>query len=81
MKAKSQLQANATEIDSPLVSVQLQTTPIFSLIDMRLFHHFLFHAYPHLPVGNDAVWVGRVPAVAYHVRSSLLRRGVRRADI
>lgn len=72
MKTKSQLQASATEMGSPLVPVQLQTTPIFSLIDMRLFHHFIFHAYPHLPVGNDAVWVGRVPAVAYHVRPSLL---------
>src|SRR5436190_12685228 len=69
VKTSAHLQAVAANLGNPIVPVRLQTTPIFSLIDMRLFHHFIFHAYPHLPVGNDAVWVGRIPAVAYQVRS------------
>lgn len=67
IKVPSLLQVCSGGAGSSLVPVPLQTTPIFSLIDMRFFHHFVFTAYPHLPVGNDAVWVRRVPAVAYHV--------------
>jgi hypothetical protein len=39
----------------------------FSLTDMRLFHHFIVRAYPHLPVGADAVWTLEVPAFAHEV--------------
>jgi Fungal specific transcription factor domain len=53
---------------SPIASVNLQGTPtIFSLADMRLFHHFLIDAYPHLPVGNDSAWLSQVPLIAHHV--------------
>ncbi|EXJ87686.1 hypothetical protein A1O1_04610 [Capronia coronata CBS 617.96] len=36
----------------------------FSMLDMRFFHHFLTIAYPHLPVGNDTVWVHEIPQFA-----------------
>lgn len=36
----------------------------FSMLDMRFFHHFLTTAYPHLPLGNDHVWVNEIPQFA-----------------
>ncbi|PQE19778.1 C6 transcription factor protein [Rutstroemia sp. NJR-2017a BVV2] len=45
----------------------LQSTPTtFSLDDMLLFHHFLLHAHPHLPVGSSATWIRDVPLLAHH---------------
>lgn len=38
--------------------------------DMRCFHHFLTVAYPHLPLGNDSVWVQDIPVFAQQVRAS-----------
>lgn len=43
------------------------TNAAFSMTDMRLFHHFIVRAYPHLPVGADAVWTLEVPAFAHEV--------------
>lgn len=37
--------------------------------DMRLFHHFLINAYPHLPLGSEEVWVRDVPGFAHSVSS------------
>jgi hypothetical protein len=39
-------------------------SPTFTLLDMRFFHHFLTTAYPHLPLGNDHVWVNEIPQFA-----------------
>lgn len=39
-------------------------TAAFSMLDMRFFHHFLTTAYPHLPIGNDHVWVNEIPQFA-----------------
>ena len=39
-------------------------TASFSMLDMRFFHHFLTTAYPHLPLGNDHVWVNEIPQFA-----------------
>lgn len=39
-------------------------TATFSMLDMRFFHHFLTTAYPHLPLGNDHVWVNEIPQFA-----------------
>jgi len=51
-----------------LNSRNLQSTPVvFNASDMRLFHHFIIHAYPHLPLGNDAVWQGDIAAIAHSV--------------
>ncbi|KPI43690.1 uncharacterized protein AB675_6127 [Cyphellophora attinorum] len=36
----------------------------FNMLDMRFFHHFLTNAYPHLPLGNDHVWVNEIPQFA-----------------
>lgn len=36
----------------------------FTLNDMQFFHHFLTIAYPHLPLGNDDVWVRDIPQFA-----------------
>ncbi|OCK85355.1 hypothetical protein K432DRAFT_413347 [Lepidopterella palustris CBS 459.81] len=38
----------------------------FSMSDMRLFHHFLITAYPHLPVGSDKIWVTVIPSFAHN---------------
>jgi Fungal Zn(2)-Cys(6) binuclear cluster domain/Fungal specific transcription factor domain len=40
------------------------TTDTFTMTDMRFFHHFLTMAYPHLPLGNEAVWVNEIPKFA-----------------
>lgn len=36
----------------------------FSLRDMAFFHHFLTISFPHLPLGNDDVWIRDVPQFA-----------------
>jgi hypothetical protein len=47
---------------------QPQSTPtVFSMADMRLFHHFMVRAYPHLPVGADEIWKLKIPAFAHEV--------------
>ncbi|KIW37627.1 uncharacterized protein PV06_10268 [Exophiala oligosperma] len=53
----------------PLIKRNPPATPsfagvTFSMVDMRFFHHFLTIAYPHLPVGNDHVWVHEIPQFA-----------------
>jgi hypothetical protein len=69
-KTLKALQGSLLYASSPIASVNLQGTPtIFTLTDMRLFHHFLMDAYPHLPVGNDSAWLSQVPLIAHHVSS------------
>ncbi|KAH9876083.1 hypothetical protein J1614_003962 [Plenodomus biglobosus] len=41
---------------------------MFSMADMRLFHHFLVTAYPHLPVGADKIWVSVIPSFAHNYK-------------
>lgn len=49
-------------------TVTLQSTPtMFSMTDMRLFHHFVVKAYPSLPVGADSIWTLEMPAYAHEV--------------
>lgn len=36
----------------------------FSLKDMAFFHHFLTISFPHLPLGNDDVWIRDIPQFA-----------------
>lgn len=38
----------------------------FTMSDMRLFHHFLITAYPHLPVGADKIWITVIPSFAHN---------------
>lgn len=58
-------------LPSPSAVVQPQTTPtVFSMEDMKLFHHFIIRAYPHLPVGADSLWRTEIPAFAHQVRWS-----------
>jgi hypothetical protein len=72
-KTLSELQASASYASSPISAVTLQSTPTqFTLTDLRLFHHFLMTAYPHLPVGNDNVWLCQVPLLAHHVSRLLM---------
>lgn len=40
------------------------TNETFTITDMRFFHHFLTMAYPHLPLGNETVWVNEIPKFA-----------------
>jgi hypothetical protein len=52
----------------PSPQLPLQSTPtVFSMQDMRLFHHFMSKAYPHLPVGGDKIWQMEMPAYAHEV--------------
>lgn len=41
------------------------------MADMRLFHHFLITAYPHLPVGADSIWITVIPSFAHNVGTFL----------
>ena len=63
---------------SPVLETQnLQSTPtIFKASDMRLFHHFIMNAYPHLPLGNDGVWIREIPAFAHSVSLQSLKMKV-----
>ncbi|KAH8679342.1 hypothetical protein BGZ61DRAFT_457065 [Ilyonectria robusta] len=41
----------------PAPAMALQATPTqFTMEDLRLFQHFIFHAYPPLPLKGDSVW-------------------------
>ncbi|CAI6338609.1 unnamed protein product [Periconia digitata] len=52
---------------SPQEMVNLRSTPAtFSMNDLRLFHHFLITAYPHLPVGADKIWITVIPSFAHN---------------
>jgi hypothetical protein len=56
--------------------VQLQSTPTyFNHTDMRLFHHFLFNSYPHLPLGNEQVWVTELASLAHSVSAGTSYHG------
>ncbi|RMZ77321.1 hypothetical protein DV737_g4441, partial [Chaetothyriales sp. CBS 132003] len=50
-------------LPQPLLSTGAET---LASTDLRLFHHFLTTAYPHLPAGNDAVWLLEIPKIAEH---------------
>lgn len=56
--------------DEPKLPATLSPPTSFSMDDMRCFHHFLTVAYPHLPLGNDSVWVQDIPIFAQQVRGS-----------
>ena len=56
--------------DEPRLPATLSTPTSFNMDDMRCFHHFLTVAYPHLPLGNDSVWVQDIPIFAQQVRYS-----------
>ncbi|KAK0122589.1 hypothetical protein ONS96_009630 [Cadophora gregata f. sp. sojae] len=43
----------------------LQVANVFSMTDMRLFHHFLVAAWPHLPVRADNVWLEYVLPIGH----------------
>lgn len=53
--------------ESSIIRQPQATNSAFSMTDMRFFHHFIVRAYPHLPVGADAVWTLEVPAFAQEV--------------
>ncbi len=60
-------------IPNSVILAPMQSTPtVFTMKDMRLFHHFLTQAYPHLPLGNEKVWINDVPKIAHHVRPYLI---------
>ncbi|KAF4617944.1 hypothetical protein G7Y89_g15039 [Cudoniella acicularis] len=50
---------------SPQQPITLHETQIYSLTDMRLFHHYLVAAYPHLPVRNDNVWLTYITPIGH----------------
>lgn len=50
------------------------------MADMRLFHHFLITAYPHLPVGADKVWITVIPSFAHNVGPCSFSKGGNLSD-
>ncbi|KAH8590977.1 hypothetical protein B0O99DRAFT_280640 [Bisporella sp. PMI_857] len=56
---------------SPEQACTLHETQIFNLTDMRLFHHYLVAAYPHIPVRNDNIWIVYITPIA-HQRNFLM---------
>lgn len=57
---------------SPPPSRPLQTTPTtFSMEDLRFLQHFLFHAYPPLPLAGKMMWRDIV-AMSHGVRETTL---------
>ncbi|RMZ86312.1 hypothetical protein DV736_g6463, partial [Chaetothyriales sp. CBS 134916] len=50
----------------PLPVLPTRQPETLTLTDLRLFHHFLTAAYPHLPAGNDSVWLLEIPKIAEH---------------
>jgi hypothetical protein len=57
----------APPIGQPLVSAS--DVFQFTLTDLKFFHHFLLAAHPHLPLGNEDVWVQQIPVFAQEVRT------------
>lgn len=50
----------------------------FTLRDLRLFHHFLAHASPSLPLGNQHIWIHEIPQLVHehdHLMHALLALG------
>lgn len=50
----------------------------FTLRDLRLFHHFLHHAFPSLPLGNQGIWIRDIPQLVHeydHLMHALLALG------
>ena len=62
------VQQQQQQADISIIRQPQATNASFSMTDMRLFHHFIVRAYPHLPVGADAVWTLEIPAFAHEVR-------------
>lgn len=44
----------------------------FTITDLKFFHHFLVVAHPHLPLGNEKVWVEQIPVFAQEVSAPIL---------
>jgi hypothetical protein len=61
------VQQQQQQAESSIIRQPQATNASFSMTDMRLFHHFIVRAYPHLPVGADAVWTLEVPSFAHEV--------------
>ncbi|ODA81696.1 hypothetical protein RJ55_00198 [Drechmeria coniospora] len=40
--------------------------PLFSLQDMRFFHHFLTQCYPHHPLKQEEIWTHEIPCIAHN---------------
>lgn len=56
-------------MDAP--SRPLQSTPTqFTMDDLRLYQHFIFHAYPPMPLNGEPVWK-EVAAMSHNVGSLL----------
>jgi hypothetical protein len=55
------------KVGEPKLAPSLAPPTSFNMDDMRCFHHFLTVAYPHLPLGNESVWVQDIPVFAQQV--------------
>jgi hypothetical protein len=58
--------------DEPQLAPTLSPPTSFTMDDMRFYHQFLTVAYPHLPLGNDSVWLQEIPIIAQQVQTSII---------
>ncbi|KAE9372721.1 hypothetical protein N431DRAFT_505051 [Stipitochalara longipes BDJ] len=56
--------AIATRLPAHRMS-SLHIANVFSLTDMRLFHHFLVAAFPHFPVRPDNIWLSYITPIGH----------------
>ena len=55
---------------SPAIPQQVElSTPLFNILDFRLFHHFIHDAYPLKPICNESIWTHEIPSIAHNVSS------------
>ena len=57
--------------DAQTTPIMLSSSPsilsdIFTLQDLKLFHHFLCFAYPPLPLGSKSAWTRDIPQLSHH---------------
>jgi hypothetical protein len=63
-------QAGSVTKESPSIpKVVESSTPKYTLLDLRLFYHFIQGAYPYKPNGNASIWTHEIPNIAHNVGS------------
>jgi len=53
----------------------LDSTPEFSLTDLRLFQHYLVAAHPHFPVACEDIWLSYITPISHQVDHAHLQFG------
>lgn len=65
LKCEYPTTTHSQAVPTPPTALQ-STGGQFTMEDLQFFHHFLFHAYPPLPLKSEAVWQ-EVASISHHV--------------